>query len=76
MRKAEDILKDMAFNKDAPESTKDALLKNLRKAMKESEKGEVVPVSSATPKPRKGKTLITDTQLSFDLGPKDYKKAR
>ena len=76
MRKAEDILKDMAFNKDAPESTKEALLKNLRKAMKESEKGEVVPVSSATPKTKKEKILLTDTQLCFDLGPKELKKAR
>lgn len=74
MRKAEDLLKEMAFNKDAPESTKQAFLKNLRKALKESDKGEVVPVSSAISKVKK--PLLKETQLSFDLGPQEYKKAR
>ncbi len=66
MRKAEDILKDLAFNKQAPESTKEAFLKSLCQSLKEGDKGEVVPV----------KTPLTDTQLSFDLGPTEYKKAR
>lgn len=76
MRKAEDILKDLAFNISAPESTKEAFLKNLRKAARECEKGDVVPVSSAQVRPRKRTTLPTHSQLSFDLGPSDYKKAR
>ena len=60
MRKASDILKEMAFNKDAPESTKEALLKNMRKALTENSKAEVVPIESKN-------TKDEPKQMSFDF---------
>lgn len=71
MRKAEDILRDLAFNKEAPESTKQAFLKNLQKAMCESDKGEVIPVTLNRSQ-KDPLSASTDAQLSFDLGTIEY----
>lgn len=76
MRKAEDILKNLAFNKYAPESTKQAFVKNLRRALKESDKGEILPVSSATRGSKNKKASNVEAQLSFDFNDTEYKKAR
>ena len=62
MRKAADILKEMAFNKDAPNSTKEALLKNMQKALKENTKAEVVPIET-----KKTETTDEPQQLSFNF---------
>ena len=75
MRKAEDILKELGFNKEAPESTQNAFLRHLQKAAKHCEKAEVIPV----PSPRSTKKTIAtpEAQLSFDFAqPHEVRKKK
>ncbi len=72
MRSAKDILKELGFNPSAPDSTKNAFLKNLKKAAQENQKAEVIePSFKSTVTIEEKKS--SEQQLSFDLellGPK------
>lgn len=65
MRRAEDILKDLAFSKEAPESTKTAFLKHLQQALRSGDKAEVIP-SPFSQKSCELKKASAPHQLSFD----------
>jgi hypothetical protein len=65
MQSAGSLLKKMAFNKNAPESTKDAFIKHMQKALRDSEKAEVIPVERS-PAQEAVKTTPPQ-QLCFDL---------
>ncbi|NQY99130.1 MAG: hypothetical protein HRT45_00500 [Bdellovibrionales bacterium] len=62
MKKASDILKEMAFNKNSKSSTQDAFLKNLQKHLLESTKGEVIPMPES-----KSVDQSKPAQLEFDF---------
>jgi hypothetical protein len=63
MRHTSEILKELGFNEDAPESTKRALLKHLQHAV-EAEKSTG---SSTKPEPKILRNNSAPEQLSFDF---------
>jgi hypothetical protein len=71
MKKASDILKDMAFNKSAPNSTQDAFLKNLQKHLLENSKAEVIPIpegkTNSNKQILKANNVSRAQQLEFDF---------
>lgn len=69
MQSARDLLKKMAFNEKAPNSTKEAFLKNLQKALIESTKAEVIPVAAVTKAESTSSAPAKKApeQLSFDF---------
>lgn len=75
MQKAGDILADLGFSQDAPESTQKAFLKNLIKAAY-GDNVEALPVEVKRPIPQQQKqepfkkaagSTSSSEQLSFDL---------
>lgn len=68
MRRASEILEQLGFNKEAPESTKDAFLKHLIRSSRQKSRSQV-------PQP------VSEPQLSFDADvlntlPLEPKKSR
>ena len=65
MRCVKDLLKDMGFNADAPEGTKDAFLKHLMRAAQQTGNPENRSQDSA-PRPLASAKKEEPQQLSFD----------
>lgn len=71
MHSSKDILKALGFNKEAPDSTKEAFLKQLAQAAKSVEKAEVIEPNFKN-SPQESEQLSFDAQL---LGVKYQVKA-
>ncbi|MBX2995608.1 MAG: hypothetical protein KF681_12325 [Bdellovibrionaceae bacterium] len=63
MKKVGDLMKDMGFREDAPQSLKEAFIKNLIKAATGAE------VQTPSEKNAERTKKWMDAQLSFDFGP-------
>ena len=68
MKSAKSILEKMAFNPNAPDSTKQALLKAMQKSLIQDHKAEVIPVETRISK--KGE------QLAFNFSSLENIKSR
>ena len=69
MRSAKEILESLGFNKEAPESTKNAFLNNLKRAAQENQKAEVIEpnfVPTINPSMNFNEAQKQEQQLSFD----------
>lgn len=70
MKSAKDILQDLGFNKNAPDATKEAFLKNLiNSAEGSANRSQIKTNTLASPSARHFNQL--PQQLEFDLGTED-----